>query len=197
MNGRQGGGPDGAGLGHSCAPRNGLVLETISTIDNIAGVSPSRPAVLVHRLFGLMRRKSAGESTALMHRSGLTMPQIVVLHALRRASASISELAVRLRMSLPATSQLVERLVAAELIDRTEDPRDRRVKRIRLRPAGLRVLERLDELRRREIEDALGALSPETRARLTDAAQAAVAELEASFEAGARRPAGDELPRSS
>jgi DNA-binding MarR family transcriptional regulator len=116
-----------------------------------------------------------------MHRSGLTMPQIVALHALRRASASVSELAARLRMSLPATSQLVERLVAAALVDRAEDPADRRVKRITIRPAGLRLLERLDELRRREIEEALASLSPDVRARLAAAVGAAVAELEAEL----------------
>lgn len=148
---------------------------------------PADPAALVQHFFTLLRGKSAGESIAHMHRSGLTMPQIVVLHALRRGDASISALAARLHMSLPATSQLVERLVSGALIDRAEDPDDRRVKRIRLRPTGLRFLERLEELRVREIEDALGALAPETRARLSAAMGAAVQELEADLEPAPRR----------
>lgn len=109
------------------------------------------------------------------------MPQIVVLHALHRADASISELAARLRMSLPATSQLVDRLVEAELIGRAEDPADRRVKRISLRAAGRRFLEHLQEVRHREIADAFGSLSPETRARLGAALAATVSELEAEL----------------
>ncbi len=140
--------------------------------------SPRDPAPLVQRLIGLVNRKSAGESTALMHASGLTMPQIVVLFALRRAEASISELAQRLRMSLPATSQLVDRLVEAGLIDRTEDPADRRVRRISILPAGLRFLEQFGEMRSREIEEALRSLSADTRALLAAALTRVVAELE-------------------
>lgn len=136
------------------------------------------PAPLVQRLIGLVNRKSAGESTAFMHASGLTMPQIVVLFALRRADASISELAQRLRMSLPATSQLVDRLVEAGLIDRTEDPDDRRVRRISILPAGLGFLEQFGELRSREIEDALRSLRAETRTLLAAALTRVVAELE-------------------
>jgi DNA-binding MarR family transcriptional regulator len=170
------------------------VLETISPSGNIRRVSAPDPARLVHRFIGLVNRKSAGESTALMHRSGLTMPQIVVLFALRRKDASISQLAARLRMSLPATSQLVDRLVEAELIDRAEDPEDRRVKRIRIRPSGLRFLERLGELRRREVDDALASLAPGTRARLASALDEAVDELEAELE---RPPAPDSRRRRS
>jgi DNA-binding MarR family transcriptional regulator len=153
--------------------------------------SPGDPAPLLQRVIALVNRKSAGESTAFMHASGLTMPQIVVLFALRRAEASISELAGRLRMSLPATSQLVERLVAAGLIDRRESPEDRRVRRASILPAGLRYLEQFGALRAREIEDALGSIRPGTRALLSDALARVVAELEQELEADVpTRPAG-------
>lgn len=146
--------------------------------------SPGDPAPLVQRLIALVNRKSAGESTAFMHASGLTMPQIVVLYALRRAEASISELAQRLRMSLPATSQLVDRLVEAGLIDRTEHADDRRVRRISILSDGLSYLERLGQLRYREIEDALRSLSPGSRALLATALTRVVAELEQELEKG-------------
>jgi len=144
--------------------------------------STGDPAPLLQRLIALVSRKSAGESTAFMHASGLTMPQIVALFALRRAEASISELAGRLRMSLPATSQLVDRLVEAGLVDRAEHARDRRVRRISILPAGLRYLEQFGAMRRREIQDALRSLGPETRARLAAALARAVAELERELE---------------
>jgi DNA-binding MarR family transcriptional regulator len=152
-------------------------------------VTAPAPADLVQRLIGLVNRRGSGESIGHMHRSGLTMPQIVVLFSLRRSDASISELAARLRMSLPATSQLVDRLVEAGHVDRSEDPADRRVKRIRIRPAGLQFLERLGELRSREIEGALAALGPETRALLTAALDAAVRELEADLQPRGAEPA--------
>jgi DNA-binding MarR family transcriptional regulator len=144
--------------------------------------SPADPAPLVQRLIALVNRKSAGESTAFMHASGLTMPQIIVLYALRRSEASISELALRLRMSLPATSQLVDRLVEAGLVDRTEHARDRRVRRVTIRPGGLRFLERLGEMRLREIEDALRSLGPDSRALLAAALSQTVGELERELE---------------
>jgi MarR family transcriptional regulator, organic hydroperoxide resistance regulator len=135
-------------------------------------------APLVKQLFALVNRRGAGESMRFMHRSGLTLPQIIVLHALRRAEDSISGLAARLRMSLPATSQLVDRLVEAELVDRSEHAGDRRVRRVTLRPAGLRFLAQLGDLRLREIGAALGALSAPTRAQLVAALAATAAELE-------------------
>jgi DNA-binding MarR family transcriptional regulator len=147
--------------------------------------NPDDPAPLLQRLIALVNRKSAGESTAFMHASGLTMPQIVVLFALRRSEASISELAQRLRMSMPATSQLVDRLVEAGLIDRTERAEDRRVRLVSILPAGLRYLEQFGEMRLREIEDALRSLSPGSRALLAAALTQVVAELEQELDQGA------------
>jgi DNA-binding MarR family transcriptional regulator len=145
------------------------------------------PAVQLQRLIGLLNRKSIGESVALMHRSGLTFPQITVLFALRaRGALSVSALAARLRMSLPATSQLAERLVAGGLVERTAHARDRRVRLLRLLAPGLAFLERFTSLRRQELDEALRSLGPATRKRLAAAAGAAVAELEQELEA---RPA--------
>lgn len=146
------------------------------------------PAPLVQRLIGLVNRKSAGESTAFMHASGLTMPQIAALFALRRSPASISELAQRLRMSVPATSQLVDRLVEAGLIARTEHAQDRRVRHASILPAGRRFLEQFGELRSREIEDALRSLSEESRTLLAEALTQVVGELERELD-GAAEPA--------
>jgi DNA-binding MarR family transcriptional regulator len=115
---------------------------------------------------------------AFLHKSGLTMPQIIVLHALRRAEDTISGLSARLHMSLPATSQLVDRLVEADLVDRTEHSSDRRVRRVTIRPSGLRFLEQLSDLRRKEIDLAMKRLSEGTRAKLAAAVAAAVKELE-------------------
>ncbi len=147
--------------------------------------SPGNPAPLVQRLIAAVNRKSAGESLAFMHATGLTMPQLVVLFALRRSPASISELAQRLHMSLPATSQLVDRLVEGGLIDRTEHAEDRRVRRASILPAGLRTLEQFGEMRYREIDDALRSLGEETRALLVGALTRVVAELERELDPAA------------
>ena len=147
------------------------------------------PAPLFQRLLALVARRSSGESTRLMQASGLSLPQIIALFALRRAAASVTELSTRLKLSLPATSQLVERLVEGGLVARAELAGDRRVRRISIRPAGLRFLERFGELRLRDIEESLRALRPATRQALAAALAAAVAELD-------REPELPPLPRA-
>jgi MarR family transcriptional regulator, organic hydroperoxide resistance regulator len=161
----------------------------------VAPILPADPAPLVQRLIALVSRRGSGESTRLMHASGLSFPQILTLFALRRSSASVTELAARLRLSLPATSQLVERLVEAGLVARAELAGDRRVRRISIRPPGLRFLERFAELRMREIEEALRSLSPATRQALAAALTAAVAELDREPEAGGEPPIPARRPR--
>lgn len=77
---------------------------------------------------------------------------------------SVSELAERLGLSLPTTSQLVGELSRAGLLDRAEDDRDRRVTLVRI-PADYRdavqglLLQQADPVRR-----TLERLSPRARA---------------------------------
>lgn len=110
-----------------------------------------------------------------MYESGLTFPQIIVIYALVwHEPQAISVLAERLRLSLGATSQLVDRLVEAGYVARAEKPDDRRVKLVRLRPKGAQFMKRLNEIRRAELADAFDALPPPLRARLTEVLRDAV-----------------------
>jgi DNA-binding MarR family transcriptional regulator len=139
---------------------------------------PRDPAMLFQRLIGLANRETAGQSTLFMYESGLTFPQIIVMYALTWEGAQpISTLARTLRLSLAATSQLVDRLVEARLVSREEDPADRRVRLVRLRAQGERFMDRLNEMRRRELSDAFDHLPPKVRDRLTDALREAVGAL--------------------
>jgi DNA-binding MarR family transcriptional regulator len=91
-----------------------------------------------------------------------------------RVGMSGQELARHLGVGLAATTGIVDRLVSQDLITRTEDPDDRRVRRIeltaegaalvsRLRDAGLermrRLLDRLDDASLADLERALLALA--------------------------------------
>jgi len=136
------------------------------------------PAVLFQRLIGLANRETAGASTMFMYESGLTFPQIIVMYALTwLGPLPISTLAEKLRLSVAATSQLVDRLVQDGYLAREEDPRDRRVRLVRLRPRGKQFMERLDEIRRRELSEAFDRLPRKLRDRLTDALGDAVEAL--------------------
>jgi DNA-binding MarR family transcriptional regulator len=139
---------------------------------------PHDPAVLFQRLIGLANRETAGKSTIFMYESGLTFPQIIVMYALTwEGPQPISTLAQTLRLSLAATSQLVDRLVDGEYVGREEHPEDRRVRIVRLRPRGHQFMERLNEIRRRELNEAFDRLPPKVRGRLTEVLRDAVQSL--------------------
>jgi DNA-binding MarR family transcriptional regulator len=142
--------------------------------------------MLFQRLIGLANSETAGASTLFMYESGLTFPQIIVMYALGWTGAlPISALAERLRLSLAATSQLVDRLVEGGYVAREEDATDRRVRRVRMRPHGERFMARLDEMRRRELTEAFDKLPPWVKTRLTDVLRDAVKALAERDEAGA------------
>jgi DNA-binding MarR family transcriptional regulator len=74
--------------------------------------------------------------------SGLSMSQLGALFYIhRRGSSGVTDLGEHLGVTSAAASQMLERLVQQELILRSEDPNDRRVKQIILADKGLQVLQ--------------------------------------------------------
>jgi DNA-binding MarR family transcriptional regulator len=138
------------------------------------------PAMLFQRLIGLANRSTAGASTLYMYESGLTFPQIIVMYALTWLGPQpMTTLAQTLRLSLAATSQLVDKLVEGQYVAREEAPNDRRVRIVRMRPHGKQFMDRLDEMRRRELTEAFDQLPSKVRARLTEVLREAVESLAA------------------
>jgi DNA-binding MarR family transcriptional regulator len=73
--------------------------------------------------------------------SGLSMSNIgAIFHIHRIGSCGVTELGDHLGVTSAAASQMLDRLVQQELILRTEDPDDRRVKQIALTEKGHRIL---------------------------------------------------------
>jgi DNA-binding MarR family transcriptional regulator len=78
-----------------------------------------------------------------MHETGLSRPQIhALLHIFHAGECPISDIAALADSSPAAASQLVERLVQQGLVQRTEDPHNRRVKKLRLTEKSLRLIQR-------------------------------------------------------
>ncbi len=74
---------------------------------------------------------------------GLSMTQLVILrhvHADMHSGCSVSLISERMGLTRAAISQTLDRLVDQGLVSRTEDPQDRRSKRIQLTPEGERLL---------------------------------------------------------
>jgi DNA-binding MarR family transcriptional regulator len=131
-------------------------------------------------LLALVDRVShrGGETLALMSEAGLTLPQVLFLTRLRQAGGSTgSELAERLNMSLPATSQMVDRLFKQGLLSRTEDDGDRRRKRLAVTATAERLLDRLIRARAAEYAKGTARLSPALRRELATVLAKAMREL--------------------
>ena len=82
---------------------------------------------------------------------------------------SVKALSERLGLSLAATSRSVDGLVKRKLIERDEDPDDRRVRRVRLTARGRRTIERLVEIRIAALERLVDSFDDEQREKLADA----------------------------
>jgi DNA-binding MarR family transcriptional regulator len=139
---------------------------------------PAELSALVNAMLSHVHRRSAGDSLALMTEAGLTMPQLVTLHMLAHAGGrSVGGIAACLRLSAAATSHLLDRLVQAKLIGRTEDPEDRRQKRLVITEAGRRLVERVNTERTREVSAVLARLSAALRRQFADVLVRVIEEL--------------------
>jgi DNA-binding MarR family transcriptional regulator len=100
------------------------------------------------RLAAEMVRSSAADIMHLMRREELSMPRAVALMFLEReGAASISEIGNYLNLALGTTSYLVDQLVCAEYVTRSEDPNDRRLKLVMLTAKGQSFVEEVKETR--------------------------------------------------
>jgi DNA-binding MarR family transcriptional regulator len=129
----------------------------------------TRLAELIQRFNTVVNGRASSGSLMLMHESGLSFPQIIVLYALQSQGAqSISRIAELTRLSAPAASQMVDRLVAGGFVSREENPSDRRVRVVAIRAKGTKLVEQLNRVRRSEIAEACDRLPRALRARFVD-----------------------------
>jgi len=92
--------------------------------------------------------------------NGLSMSHLgAIFHIHRKGSSGVTELGDHLGVTSAAASQMLERLVQQDLILRTEDPNDRRVKQIVLTDKGYRVLEESIHARQGWLDDLAETLS--------------------------------------
>jgi DNA-binding MarR family transcriptional regulator len=84
---------------------------------------------------------------------------IQVLIALARGPRSVGQLAEELRVSPPAATQLVDRLAEHGMVDRHNDPEDRRVVLVDYVAGMHEVARRIVEDRRRPLHDAMSKMT--------------------------------------
>jgi DNA-binding MarR family transcriptional regulator len=110
--------------------------------------------------------------------SRLTLTQVKALVALdadQGAPAPIRELAEELGITPPTATRAVDALVERDLVSRTEDPEDRRVRRIAITEAGHRLVGELASRRAAELEAFAEGLNAGQRRKLLAALDALLA----------------------
>jgi DNA-binding MarR family transcriptional regulator len=95
----------------------------------------------------------------------LPMAQVEILQRLREEPGlRINDLAVRHRLANNTVSTLIQQMVVAGLVLRTEDPADRRAVRLRLSSAGGRILTAWQQAHEERLEKAMSHLAATDRA---------------------------------
>jgi DNA-binding MarR family transcriptional regulator len=107
-------------------------------------------------------QRSMRDFRRFMDETGLSFSQInILMRLVHRGSTSVSEVGEQLGVTNAAASQAVDRLVQLGLIERTEDPEDRRAKQLALTEKGRALIERGVEARSKWIEGLTDALTPD------------------------------------
>ena len=118
---------------------------------------------------------------------GLSMPQLGVLMQLHyRGNCGVSDISDRFDITNAAASQMVDKLVQSQLIQREEDPQDRRAKLLNLTEKARELMQRNMEERYRWVGQLAKKLTPEERTKVVEALSImtkAAQELEAESEA--------------
>jgi DNA-binding MarR family transcriptional regulator len=144
-------------------------------------MSPTKELTeVIHEWSEVFMRRSGRDFKRFMDETGLSFSQLNVLMRLYHGGNSgVSDIGEQMGVTSAAASQAIDRLVLLGLIGRTEDPIDRRAKRLALTPKGLALIESGIEARSRWVEGLTDALTPEQQSMtisaltlLTEAARA-------------------------
>ncbi len=126
------------------------------------------PRELAEALGDLWRRLATGSENAsfvLIAELGLSLTQVKTLFLLGESAESLSvgDLSGRLGISLPAASRTVDGLLQRGWIERREDERDRRCKRVTITAGGRDVAQRIADARMQGLEAFAASLTEEQR----------------------------------
>lgn len=101
---------------------------------------------------------------------GFSMPQFFLLmQVYYRKQCGISDLSEHMEITAAAASQTVEKLVQSGLLDRAEDPSDRRAKQITLSIKGRELIEKSINERFRWVDELTANLSADEQKKVSQA----------------------------
>lgn len=119
---------------------------------NTTADSATRVGRALGVLCGELMKANVETMLHLLRREDLSMPRMVALTFLQRhGGATISHISEHLNLSLAATSQLVEKLVEGDFVERIEDQDDRRQKHVTLTAKGQAFIAEVQQIRDEEL----------------------------------------------
>ena len=102
--------------------------------------------------------------------TGLSMPQSSILMQLHyKGACGMSAISERFDVLAAAASQLVDKLVQAGYIERTEDPSDRRAKLLKLSTNGAKLVDNGIQERYRWMDELTSRLSAAEQTKISEA----------------------------
>ncbi len=115
----------------------------------------------------LYMRRSVHDMMQFNKTTGLSLSQLNILLWLHYHShCEVTNLATIMQVSPAAASQMVERMVREDLVQRVETPSDRRTRQVHLTEHGRQVVEATIQAREAWVGGLVESLSPEQRMNL-------------------------------
>jgi DNA-binding MarR family transcriptional regulator len=127
-----------------------------------------------------MKLAMAGAHERLTEGLQLTRTQIQILKMLADAPQTTSKLASRLFLTQSAVTQTIDTLFRRELIERHTDEADRRLIQLHLSPAGLRITDHLQSLRKTYFEALANELTDDEMAVFIKVSEKIAAQINAT-----------------
>ena len=132
--------------------------------------SPAQLVQILRQFMDVAMHRSMRERSHFAKATGLSMPQFGILMQLHyRGNCGISDISERFDITSPAASQMVEKVAQSGLIERSEDPSDRRVKHITLSPKGKAMIEKGTRERYRWVDELVTRLNAAEREKVAEA----------------------------
>ena len=126
-------------------------------------------ADLVEKILAQLGPLIARQRKALVQAGCFRQISSTHLHVLymlvSRGAMPMSRLADQLDVSLPNVTGIVERMVERGLVERLRPADDRRVVEVRITAAGREILDEIDTIKRQEMANVIGRLTPEQQER--------------------------------
>jgi DNA-binding MarR family transcriptional regulator len=124
----------------------------------------------MRRFMDIVMHYSMRASGHFMKAKGLSTPQFSLLMQLHhRGTCGMSQISEQFGVTPAAASQLVDKLVQHGLIQREEDPQDRRAKSLNLKDKGKELIQQGIEQRYHWVESLVGQLNADERAKVSEA----------------------------